>query len=37
VAGSIAGIWVQQRVSSRLLTFLFALFLVVVAVRLALE
>ena len=37
VAGSIAGIWVQQRVSSRLLTLLFALFLVVVAVRLAFE
>ncbi len=35
--GTLAGTWLQQRVSSRLLTLLFAGFLVAVAVRLALE
>jgi uncharacterized membrane protein YfcA len=37
MAGTIAGIALQQRVSSRLLTLLFAVFLVAVAVRLFLE
>jgi uncharacterized protein len=37
MAGSLAGIWLQRRISSRLLTLLFALFIVAVAVRLALE
>ncbi len=34
--GTLAGTWLQQRVSSRLLVLLFAAFLVAVAVRLAL-
>jgi uncharacterized membrane protein YfcA len=37
MAGSVAGVWVQQHVSSRLLTLLFALLVAAVAVRLALE
>jgi uncharacterized membrane protein YfcA len=37
VLGVLAGTWAQQRVSSRLLTALFAAFLVVIAVRLFLE
>lgn len=35
--GTLAGTWAQQRISSRLLTALFAAFLVVIAVRLFLE
>ena len=34
MAGTVAGTWLQQRVSSRLLRVLFAVFLVAVAVRL---
>jgi uncharacterized protein len=34
VAGTLLGTWLQQRVSSRAVVLLFALFLVVVAVRL---
>jgi uncharacterized membrane protein YfcA len=34
MAGTVAGTWLQQRVSSRLLKRLFALFLVAVAIRL---
>ncbi len=34
MAGTLAGTWAQQRVSSRLLTLLFAVFLLAVAVRL---
>jgi uncharacterized membrane protein YfcA len=34
VAGVLAGVWLQQRVSSRMLVGLFAAFLVVIAVRL---
>jgi uncharacterized membrane protein YfcA len=34
VAGVLAGVWLQQRVSSRVLVGLFAAFLVVIAVRL---
>jgi uncharacterized membrane protein YfcA len=37
MAGTVLGTWAQQRVSSRLLTLLFAAFMVAVAVRLALE
>ena len=37
MAGTVAGTWLQRRVSSRLLVVLFAVFLVAVAVRLALE
>jgi uncharacterized protein len=37
VAGTLAGIWAQQRVSSRALVLLFAAFLVAVAARLFLE
>ncbi len=37
MAGTLAGTWLQQRVSSRLLSLLFAGLLVAVAVRLALE
>lgn len=37
MAGALAGAWLQQRVSSRLLTLLFALFLVAIAVRLLFE
>ena len=37
MAGTLAGIWLQQRVSSRLLVLLFAGFLVVIAIRLLLE
>ncbi len=37
MAGTIAGTSVQRRVSSRVLTYLFAAFLVAVAVRLVLE
>ena len=37
VVGVLAGTWAQQRISSRLLTGLFAAFLVVIAVRLFLE
>lgn len=37
MAGTLAGTWVQQRVSSRRLVFFFAAFLVIIAVRLALE
>ena len=36
MAGALAGTWLQQRVSSRLLTLLFAVFLVAIAVRLVL-
>jgi uncharacterized protein len=36
MVGALAGTWLQQRVSSRLLTLLFALFLVAIAVRLLL-
>ena len=34
MAGTVAGTWLQQRVSSRLLVLFFAVFLLVVAVRL---
>ncbi|MBD0318001.1 MAG: sulfite exporter TauE/SafE family protein [Thermoleophilia bacterium] len=34
MAGTVAGTWLQQRVSSRVLVLLFAAFLLVVAVRL---
>lgn len=37
VFGVLAGTWAQQRISSRLLTVLFAAFLLVLAVRLFLE
>ena len=37
MAGAFVGVWAQQRVSSRLLSLLFALFLVAVALRLFLE
>jgi uncharacterized membrane protein YfcA len=37
MAGTLAGTWLQQRVSSRLLKLLFAGFLVAVAIRLFLE
>jgi uncharacterized membrane protein YfcA len=37
VVGTLAGTWAQQRISSRLVTALFAVFLVVIAVRLFLE
>ena len=37
VLGTLVGTWAQQRISSRLLTALFAAFLVVIAVRLFLE
>jgi uncharacterized membrane protein YfcA len=37
VFGTLAGTWLQQRVSSRLLLGLFAVFLVVIAVRLFLQ
>jgi uncharacterized membrane protein YfcA len=37
IAGVIAGTWLQQRLSSRLLIVLFAGFLVVIAVRLLLQ
>lgn len=37
VVGTVVGTWAQQRISSRLLTALFAAFLVVIAVRLLLE
>lgn len=37
MVGTLAGTWAQQRISSRLLTALFAVFLVVIAVRLFLE
>ena len=37
MAGTLAGTWLQQRVSSRLLVLLFAGFLVLVAVRLVVE
>jgi uncharacterized membrane protein YfcA len=37
VLGTLAGTWAQQRISSRLLTALFAVFLAVIAVRLFLE
>jgi uncharacterized membrane protein YfcA len=37
VAGTFLGTWVQQRISSRLLTILFAAFVVAIAVRLLLE
>jgi uncharacterized protein len=37
MAGTIAGTWAQQRISSRLLTGFFAVFLAVIAVRLFLE
>ncbi len=37
MAGTLAGTWLQQRVSSRALVLLFAVFLVVVAARLFLE
>ena len=37
MAGTVAGTWLQQRVSSRMLVLLFAAFLVAVAVRLFLE
>jgi uncharacterized protein len=37
IAGTVAGTWAQQRISSRLLTVLFAAFLVAIAVRLFLE
>ncbi len=36
-AGALTGTWLQQRVSSRALTLLFAAFVVAVAVRLLLE
>ena len=36
-AGTVAGTWLQQRISSRLLTLLFAAFLVAVAIRLFLQ
>ena len=36
-AGTLAGTWVQQRVSSRMLVLLFAVFLLAVAVRLFVE
>jgi uncharacterized protein len=37
LAGTVAGTWAQQRISSRLLVLLFAAFLVAVAVRLFFE
>jgi uncharacterized protein len=37
MAGTVVGTWAQQRMSSRLLTVLFAAFLVAIAVRLFLE
>jgi uncharacterized membrane protein YfcA len=37
MAGAVAGTWLQQRVSSRALKLLFALFLLAVAVRLFFE
>lgn len=37
LAGTLAGTWAHRRLSSRMLTFLFAGFLVVVAIRLVLE
>jgi uncharacterized membrane protein YfcA len=37
VAGVLAGTWIQQRVSSRFLVGLFALFLVAIAVQLLLQ
>jgi uncharacterized membrane protein YfcA len=37
VVGTLAGTWAQQRISSRLLTGFFAVFLAVIAVRLFLE
>ena len=37
MAGTLAGTWLQQRVSSRALALLFAAFLLAVAVRLFLE
>lgn len=37
MAGTVVGTWAQQRISSRLLTILFAGFIVVIAVRLFLE
>jgi uncharacterized protein len=37
MAGTVAGTWAQQRISSRALTILFAAFLVAIAVRLLLE
>jgi uncharacterized membrane protein YfcA len=37
VIGVLIGTWAQQRISSRLLTGLFAIFLVVIAVRLVFE
>jgi uncharacterized membrane protein YfcA len=36
VLGGLAGIWIQQRVSSRMLVLLFAVFLVLIAIRLLL-
>ena len=37
MAGAMVGVWAQQRLSSRLLSLLFALFLLAVAVRLYAE
>jgi uncharacterized membrane protein YfcA len=37
VVGGFAGTWLQQRISSRVLTLLFAAFIVTVAIRLILE
>ena len=37
VAGTLGGVWLQQRVSSRLLVVLFALLLVAIAIRLLLQ
>jgi len=37
LAGTLAGTWAHRHLSSRMLTFLFAGFLVVVAIRLVLE
>jgi uncharacterized protein len=37
LAGTVAGTWAQQRISSRLLVLLFAAFIVAVAVRLFFE
>jgi uncharacterized membrane protein YfcA len=37
LAGTLAGTWAHRRLSSRMLTFLFAGFLVAVAIRLVLE